>query len=147
MGMTPSRVNLAYIVLGTAFVVLGALTLLNVAAAMRVGGVLLWSGLAYALMDLLVAYGLFNRERWVPHAFLLNLIGLAVMFAATTLFAEANANIAFYSLAVGVNALLAAFLYKTRVRGRAGLFSDKAGVAFVLLWALMFCYAVAGNFS
>ena len=145
--MTPSRVSLAYIVLGTAFAVLGVLILLNVAAAMRVGGVVLWGSVAYALMDLLVAYGLFNRERWVPHAFLLNLIGLAVMFATATLFVEGGANMIFYSFAVGINALLAAFLYKTRVRGKAGLFVDRAGVAFVLLWALMFCYTVAGNFS
>lgn len=147
--MTPSRVRLIYTILGTAFAVLGALALLNVASAMRVGGVLLWGALAYSLMDLLVAYGLFNRERWVPHVFLLNLIGLAVLFGADLFFRDSGAvDLPFYALSLGINALLAAFLYKTSGgRGKIELLQDKAGMAFVLLWAIMFCYTVAGNFS
>jgi hypothetical protein len=145
--MTPSRVRLAYIVLGSAFAALGALVLLNVASAWRVGGVFLWSASLYALMDFLVAYGLFNRERWVPHAFLLNLIGLAIMFGTTLLFTNAPANIAFYGTAIGINALLAAFLYKTAPRSKGEIFRNKAGMAFVALWAVMFCYSIAGNLS
>jgi hypothetical protein len=145
--MTHSQVRLAYVALGSAFAALGALVLLNVASAWRVGEVFLWGASMYALMDFLVAYGLFNRERWVPHAFLLNLIGLAIMFGASILFTEGAANLTFYGVALGINALLAAFLYRTASRGRGDLLGEKAGMAFVALWAVMFCYSIAGNLS
>lgn len=138
-----------YVVLGTAFAVLGALSFLNVAAAWQTGGVFLLGAATYGLMDLLIAYGLFTREWWVPYAFVLNLAGLAALYGTTLLLQGAAAiDPVFYTMALGVNAVLAALLYYTRVRRKkTGGIGDGAGAAFALLWAVMFCYTMVGNFS
>lgn len=146
--MRKSWLRLAYPVLATAFTVLGIMTFLNIAAAWRVGGVILWGAAAYAAMDFLIAYGLFKREWWTLHAFVLNLAGLAVLFGTNVMLYGIQAtDPLFYSLALGINALLAAFLYYTCGRVRRNTLGDGAGAVFVLLWATMFCYTVIGNLS
>jgi hypothetical protein len=149
MKRSSSSPELIYTVLGTAFVVLGALTLLNIAAAWQVGGVILWGAAAYAGMDFLIAYGLFEREWWIPYAFALNLTGLAVMFGANVyLNGIESVNPYFYASALGLNALLAAFLYQTCAkRPRKSQLGNSAGAAFVVLWTVMFCLNAVGNFS
>lgn len=147
--MKRSSPQLIYTILGTAFVVLGVLTLLNIAAAWQVGGVFLTGAAAYAAMDFLIAYGLFNREWWIPYAFALNLTGLAILFCSTV-FVEGMGviNPLFYTLGLGLNALLAAFLYQTCARRpRKSSLGNSAGAAFVVLWALMFCLTMVGNFA
>jgi uncharacterized membrane protein len=147
--MKRSSWQLLYVVLGTAFAVLGALSFLNVAAAWQTGGVFLLGAASYGLMDLIIAYGLFTREWWVPYAFLLNLAGLAALYGTTLLMHGAEAvDPVFYTIALGVNAALAAFLYYTRARRKkASSLGDGAGAAFAVLWAVMFCYTIVGSFS
>ena len=146
--MKRSSTHIAYLVLGTCFLVLGALTVLNVVAAWRVGGVFLLSASTYAAMNFLIAYGLFMREQWLLYAFAFNLAGIVVMLSTSILLQGMQGiNPLFYTLALGINALLVGFLYYTHARTHRSVEGNRAGVAFILLWVAMFGYTMVGSLS
>lgn len=129
---------LVYRVLGGVFLFLGAYTLLNAAVAWRAAGVILWPAVAYAVLDLLLGWGLWERQRWLVLALAVNLAGMAALAAVRLTLMPAS----IYGLfGLALDAFLFWYVYATRkTLGRNG----HAWVAplFYLVWIIITGYNI-----
>lgn len=134
-----ARTTLVYKVLSGVFLFLGAITLLNVVAAWAMYHSVLWLALGYGVIDFLIAYGCFARERWVIAAFALNFAGLAALLGMEWYM---NA-FSFLAVVVAVAAgIIAVFAYQRRRFLRHSGQWWITGGPFFLIWAAAFIYTV-----
>lgn len=133
--MRPSDI---YKVCALLFAVMGFVTFLNLAAVWHLEERVSWMSLGYALMDFLVAYGFFTRERWILPTLGLNFLGSLI--GALILLGRfgGDAEMTRIFAAVVLSGGLLFFVYKTRAVLRRGVWEYALGGAFIILWILQF---------
>ncbi|TSC68214.1 MAG: hypothetical protein G01um101456_720 [Parcubacteria group bacterium Gr01-1014_56] len=129
-------INLAYALFGVVFSIIGILTLLTAAEGWHATGVILWGALGFILLDVSAAYGFFLRAQWLLPGFMLNALGILALWFLDPVSLRAN-------IALGGASALLLFLYFTKNQTKKT--PGWQGVAFVLLWGMVFFYSLFHN--
>ena len=129
------------IAIGSCFLGIGLMTFSGVLLAWHVGKVILWQGLAYAGLDIVLAEGFFTFSDWLLTALTLNSLGLALLLGIRTLHSH-HAN----WIGLALSALLWIFVYLGRRKGYPTEKHRLVYIFFLLLWTPVLCYTINSVF-
>ena len=129
-----------YKTLSVVFALLAIFTFLKAGEQLHFVHTIAWVALGYGALNLLMAWGLWYRERWVLCAAALNLAGTALLLAVR-LYRGVDSS-TMLLLAMLANGLLLWFLNSTRKKLADSAYGDTPWIVFCILWAIMFLYTI-----
>jgi len=141
LSTTKTKRPLSFTILGVGFAVIGAFTLLNIAAALVQFHVVREWAVAYAGMDFLIAYGFITRQRWLAWVTALNCASVVVI-AAITLSLGTITTAAPLIIGVLVNISVLYYVWEKRRLLAPHPHEYAAGGLFILLWLYAFTYTM-----
>lgn len=141
-----SKRPLLFTILGALFVITGLVTLLGIVTAWNINTPVRVEFFGYAALDFLLAYGFFSAQRWLLPALALNwLAGGALAAVKFFVHTPADASIATYAVSFLLGGLIVLAVYiLPRKKFYASSRERLAGAAFVVIWAAIACYTMAG---
>lgn len=121
------------------FLILGVVTFLSAFLAWKLSGFIPWGSFVYVILDLLISYGLWNRQFWVLLAFFIHLIFLVVASIVKFLNSQYNTLTLKAIIPLIAMFLLCSFLWYSRnsldkTRPKTILFL----VLFLIFWIVPF---------
>jgi len=140
MGIHPK----VFTVLGIVFLAIGALSFLTVAQGWYLSHSVLWRAGLFGLLDILIAYAFFDRQRWLEPALGLNAAGQATLLAVHAYYSTALGGQFFFAV-FGTTLAIALFWYVHRNRDmlKHTNASYVLGGLFVCTWGVSFWYLLS----
>lgn len=134
-----------FTLLGTAFLIIGVITLLGIITGLHFGTPLGWQYWGYAVMNFLAAWGFFNLQYWLLPALLLNWLGGAALTAVKFFIHKPDTHSLTFA---GISFCFAGLVFLVVYTQKRIHLSEKRngmwfGAAFIVTWAAIACYTIA----